>query len=146
MTFRPNHWSPGFWETISILTLFFLSLLCHFAMITYPNSIIHIIFRNSQKACTIIFFLFICCPMTSSLLVSWSSGAVRPESRSFPTGLGWGLNRPLWAVIGWAHQADQSRQAQNHCCRHPQRGGVSFPFLCSYEIYLSVSHFFQQLS
>lgn len=94
--------------------------------------------RNSLDTCTTICSLFIWSPVTSSLVVSGTSGAVWPESRNITQDLSRGLNWPLWAVIGRTHQKDQSGQAQNHCCRHPQCRGVSL--LGSYEIYLPVPH------
>lgn len=107
-----------------------------FTRTTHPNSVIEMVIRNSLEVCTTICYLFIWSLMISSLVVSGASGIVWPESRNITQDLGWGLNRPLWAVIGWTHQKEQSGQAQNCCCRHPQHRGVSL--LCSYEMYLRV--------
>lgn len=60
------------------------------------------------------------------LVVSGAVGALWPENRSLPQDLGGGLDRPLRAVVSRAGKKDQSRQAQNHRCRHPSRRGVSF--------------------
>lgn len=104
--------------------LIFQSLLKH-----YSNYLPLLSFTSLTFFLT--FFLF---------AVSGAAGTRRAESRSIPQDLCRRLNRPLWTVADWAHQKDQSRQAQNHRCWHSRCRGVSFGFLLCFEMYLPAAY------
>lgn len=104
--------------------LIFQSLLKHYS--NYPP-----LLSITSLTSFLTFFLF---------AVSGATGTRRAESRSIPQDLCRRLNRPLWTVADWAHQKDQSRQAQNHRRWHSRCRGVSFGFLLCFEMYLPAAY------